>query len=172
MVIFRGVPRTGKTTLAKALHQRLGDEYRIALIHYDNMFEMKIGKDKDRLKPTVAMGMIEDFLIEGFNLILDYSFVLSRDLTQTIQFIEKYTSKYRTYFLKPPFWEIIERDKNFPAPKGIEVLKDFWTTIENDNFSGCIEIDTHRLSIDETVNLILNDMRSSILSKGKLSVSV
>jgi len=157
-IIFRGIPRAGKTTLAKALHRRLEDKYRIALIHYDNIFEMSIGEEKKRLKPKIAMGMIEDLLIEGFNLILDYSFVFTQDLKQTIQLFEKYASRYQIYLLKPSFLKIIERDKGFPAPKGIEALKGFWATMENNNFPGGLEIDTGKLSVVECIEVILNTM--------------
>lgn len=165
VVIFRGIPRAGKTTLTEILHHKLEDKYKVALLHYDNIFEMKISEEKERLKYKVAIGIIEDFLIEDFNLILDYSFIFKQHLKQTIQFIERYTSRYRIYFLRPSFWEIVNRDRNFPAPKGIEALKNFWTTIENNYFPGCIEIDTGKFSIEESIELILNDMRSNILLK-------
>jgi len=165
VVIFRGMPRAGKTTLAKILHHKLEDKYKIALIHYDNIFEMKIGGEQESLKPKIAIGMIEDFLVDGFNLILDYSFIFTTYLTQTTQLIEKYASGYLIYFLKPSFLEIVKRDKNFPSPKGIEALKDFWGIMENDNFPGCLEIDTGRLSIDESIEFISKDMRSNMLIK-------
>jgi len=161
VVIFRGIPRAGKTTLAKALHRRLENKHRIALIHYDNIFEMSIGEEKKRLKPKIAMGIIEDLLIEGFNLILDYSFVFTPDLKQTIQLIEKYASRYQIYLLKPSFLEIIERDKGFPAPKGIEALKDFWAALENNNLPVGLEIDTGRLSVDKCIEFILDNMWSN-----------
>jgi len=109
------------------------------------------------------MGMIEDLLIEDFNLILDYSFVFTQDLKQTIQLIEKYALRYQVYLLKPSFLEIIERDKGFPARKGIEALKDFWTTMENNNLPGGLEIDTGKLSVDECIEAILNAMWSNKL---------
>jgi len=171
VAIFRGIPRAGKTTLAKALHHTLEDKYRIALIHYDNIFEMSIGEEKKRLKPKIAMGIIKDLLLEGFNLILDYSFVFTQDLKQTIQLIEKYALRYQIYLLKPSFLEIIERDKRFSAPKGIETLKEFWVAMENNNFPEGLEIDTGRLSIDECIEFILNNMWSNGLwhcqNKGK-----
>jgi len=161
VIIFRGIPRAGKTTLAKALQHKLENKYRIALIHYDNIFEMSIGEEKKRLKPKVAMGQIEDLLIEDFNLILDYSFVFSQDLKQTIQLIEKYASRYQIYLLKPSFLEITERDKEFPMPKGIETLKEFWVAMENNNFPVGLEIDTGRLSVDECIEFILDNMWSN-----------
>ncbi len=171
VVIFRGIPRAGKTTLAKVLHHKLEDKYRIALIHYDNIFEMSIGEEKKRLKPKIATGLIKDLLIEDFNLILDYSFVFTQDLKQTIQLIEKHASRYQIYLLKPSFLEIIERDKRFPVPKGIESLKEFRVAMENNNFPGDLEIDTGRLSVDECIELILNNMWSNGLwycqSKGR-----
>lgn len=170
VVIFRGVPRAGKTTLAKALYSELEDGRRVTLIHYDNMFEMNIGKERDRLKPAIAIGMIESFLIEGVSLILDYSFVFTEDLTKTIHLIEKYTSRYRIYFLKPSFLTIIKRDRNFAVPKGTDVLRNFWLTIKNNNFPGCTAIDTDRLSVSESVDFILNDIRSNLLEKEELSV--
>jgi|GEM_PF-4982680 len=172
VVIFRGIPRAGKTTLAKTLHHRLEDKYKIALIHYDTIFEMKTGKDKESLKPKIALGMIENFLIENYNLILDNSFIFTQYLRQTIQFIEKYTLKYRVYFLKPSFLEIVERDKKFPVPKGIEALKEFWITMENNDFPEHIEIDTDTLSIDESVEFILRDIQRNILLKAELGAVI
>jgi len=117
VIILIGITRAGKTTLSKIPHHRLEDKYKIALIHYDTIFEMKTGKDKESLKPIIALWMIENFLIENYNLILDNSFIFTQYLRQTIQLIEKYTSKYRIYFLRPSFLEIVERDKKFPVPK-------------------------------------------------------
>ena len=159
LIIIRGNSGSGKTTVAKALQQKLG--HNIMLISQDvirrDILHVKDGMD------TKAVSLIKELILYGKNNceIVILEGILKAAWYQTLFEFAKleFQDKIFTYYYDIPFEETVERHQTKPNCNDFGELdmKRWW------NYRDFIEIIeekilTKELSIDKTVDIIMNDI--------------
>ncbi|MEN3044608.1 MAG: AAA family ATPase [Candidatus Hydrothermales bacterium] len=159
-IVMRGAPRAGKTVISKKIFENL-KEKGVILVQYDEIFKIKKNFEKNRIRFSIFYEIVKKLLKEGYSLILDYSFTHRNELMKILKYIKKKKIRYRIYLLNPPFETLLERDKKSIEPKGEEKLLKFYNRLLK-NINPCsITIDTAKLSEEESLELILKDLKEN-----------
>ena len=159
LIIIRGNSGSGKTTVAKALQQKLG--HNIMLISQD-VIRRDILRVKDGMD-TKALSLIKELILYGKNNceIVILEGILKAGWYQPLFEFAKYEfqDKIYAYYYDIPFEETVERHQTKPNCNdfGEPDMKRWWN--ERD-FIEIIEekILTKEFSIDKTVDIIMNDI--------------
>ncbi|MEO0289829.1 MAG: AAA family ATPase [candidate division WOR-3 bacterium] len=162
VIIFRGIPRSGKTSLAKKLFENLKEKGFI-LLQYDEIFKIKKVFEKKKMRFSIFYNITKELIKEGYSLILDYSFTSKKEISKVIKFLKRRKIFFRIYLLNPPFEIILERDKNFLEPKGKEKLFKFYNKLMKNFEPYSLVLDTGKLKEEETLNIIMEDLKKNDL---------
>lgn len=160
VIILRGIPRSGKTVLAKKLFENLKEKGFI-LLQYDEIFKIKKIFEKKKMRFKIFYNIIKELLKEGYSLILDYSFTSKKELSRVLKYLKRRKINYRIYLLNPSFEIILERDKNFPEPKGKEKLLKFYNRLMKNFEPYSLILDTGKLNVEECLNVVLQDIKKN-----------
>ncbi|GAA0075817.1 kinase [Clostridium sp. CTA-5] len=159
LIIIRGNSGSGKTTVAKALQQKLG--HNIMLISQD-VIRRDILRVDDGLD-TKALPLIKELILYGKNKcdIVILEGILSSNWYQTLFELVKFEFKDKifAYYYDIPFEETIVRHQTKPNCNefGENDMKLWWN--ETDFIKIIKEkVLTKDLSVDETVDIIIKDI--------------
>ncbi len=160
VIILRGIPRSGKTVLAKKIFENLKEKGFI-LLQYDEIFKIKKIFEKKKMRFKIFYNIMKELLKEGYSLILDYSFTSKKELSKVLKYLKRRKINKRIYLLNPPFETILERDKKFPEPKGKEKLLKFYNRLMKNFNPYSLILDTDKLSVEECLKIILKDIENN-----------
>jgi predicted kinase len=134
MVIFSGLPGTGKTTLAQLLAQRL----RIPLLRIDDIVSSIPPHMSRHADPfwedmiSILLNLVECQLKQGFSVVVDSVF-MGDDRYQAYELSARYSAVFRpiyTYLSDEEIWQERVRRRVEAAPPEIRDLVATWDRIQ------------------------------------------
>ena len=165
VIIIRGTPGTGKSTIAQKVASLLKGTTKKAYIPIDNVQHLDLrngSKDKFKLGIFHTAILCRSFIQEGFNIVVDYVFDADLDF-----FIEKLFRSHATtlppckvqvFYIDAEFETIKKRNKARRDPMPLPILKKLYETCnaQKGSFPGEVVIDSTKLSPKGSAKIILD----------------
>jgi tRNA uridine 5-carbamoylmethylation protein Kti12 len=174
VIILRGAPASGKTTVARKLASLIPTSKK-ALISIDDIQHLdlrRISRDKLRLGVYHTALLCRSFVQEGFDVVVEY--VFDRDLDF---FVEKLFKSHistlapcvvQIFFLDASLNVLMRRNKKRESSMRENVLRELFEACNKvkGKYHGEIVVDTNKLSVKKVATMILNEKKAIIeLSK-------
>lgn len=174
LIIVRGAPAVGKSTIAKKI-ANLNSSKKTTYLPIDNfqLYDLRaMSKDREKLAIRNAALLTKNFLLEGFDVVVDYVFDDINDLKKFIEFIfsetlgkidEIYVQKF---YLDAPIELIIKRNQSRSGKRGeymnIALLKKLYakTSVTKGMLSHEAIIDTSKYSAKQCARYILSNQEA------------
>jgi len=160
LVILRGAPSSGKSTLANKLRDY---DKRIVWLKVDN-FKPFFSDNTDLIVDDVnktALNSLNYLLDQGFSVVMEGIFQNPQYIQNAIDIAKQKNIPSIVYQLDCSLKTLQERDKTREGVKegcrkllGDEVIKRLYEVIENNPFKNIVKLDTEKVSIDECINLL------------------
>lgn len=165
LVILRGAPASGKTTIAQALRNY---QKKIVWLKVDNFKpfftdQATLAEQKD--VDLTALATLKDLLDRGFSVVMEKIFFDPFIIPLAVNQAKKRNIIVKVFQIKCTLSELQKRDLSRPGvaqgcrqPLGDKAIKNIYQQLENTPLPGAIELDTEKLSLDESVKLIKNEL--------------
>jgi len=160
LVIIRGAPASGKTTIAKKM--RNFDE-RVAWLKVDN-FKDFFSEDPAGATKYVdgsAIATLEYLLNQGFSVIMEKIFLDPVAITTAVEMAKNINIPVKVFQIKCSLQTLQERDKTRPGvregcrkPLGDEVIAGMHQKLEETFYEGAVVLDTEKMSVEECAQVI------------------
>lgn len=158
LVIIRGAPASGKTTIAKKMRDY---EKKVVWLKVDNFkpwFEENATVAKQRDVDEVALASLAHLLDKKFSVVMEKIFYDPYIIPLAVQEAEKRGIKTRVFQIDCPLELLQERDRNRDGikekcrkPMGDELIAKICQQLEDTYYQEAIKLDTGKLSVDECV---------------------
>lgn len=162
VIMLRGVPASGKTTLAKIYRNF---EEKVAWLKVDN-FKVFFAEDSTPALSFVngaAIATLEYLLKQGFSVVVDGVFQDTSAIDKALEIAQKHQVPIKVFELKSGLEVLQKRDKErdgvpegIRKPLGDEVIANIFSIINDNPYPNAIELDTENSSIEECVKQIDN----------------
>jgi chloramphenicol 3-O-phosphotransferase len=160
LVIIRGAPASGKSTIAKKLRDF---QKKIVWLKVDNFkdFFSEDGTLGLEYANESAIVILDYLLGQGFSVIMEGIFQNTEYIAQAIKVAENRAIPYKVYQIKCSLSVLQKRDKERPGikegcrkPLGDEVIEKLYRIITDNPNPNAIILDTENLSPDECADTI------------------
>jgi len=165
LVIIRGAPASGKTTIAKRLRNFEG---RVAWLKVDNFkdfFSDDALSEEQKYVDEAAVKTLEYLLDSGFSVVMEKIFYDPHIISVAMKVAVERNIKCKVFQIKCSLQTLLERDKSRPGikegcrkPLGEKLIKDLFTQLENTFYQVAIPLDTEKLSIDDCIDTIRQEI--------------
>ena len=161
LIIIRGAPASGKTTIAKKF---VNYDQKIAWLKVDN-FKPFFG-DKALLKhqndvDQCALATLKHLFDSGFSVVMEKIFYDPSIIPLARQEAKKRGIRVAVFQIKCSLKTLQERDRNRPGikegcrkPMGDKAIEKIYHQLEETYYPDAIELNTEKLSISQCVSLI------------------
>ncbi len=165
VIIIRGTPGIGKSTIAKKVASLLNRTTKKVYIPIDNIQHLDLrnsSKDKFKLGVFHTALICRSFIKEGFDIVVDYVFDVNLDFFVKKLFcshtITLPSCKVQVFYIDAEFEMIMKRNKKRSEPIPVSVLKKLYEIcdIQKGTFPGETVIDSTKLSPKASAKEILN----------------
>ena len=166
LAIIRGAPASGKTTIAKEFRNY---KERIVWLKVDNFkdfFTEEASLKEQKYVDECALVSLEYLLKSGFSVVMEKIFFDTFIIPKAVNVAKKYNVKTKVFQIKCPLNILLDRDKSRPGikegcrkPLGDELIKKLHYRLEKTYYPDAIAIDTGKLSIKESVDVVKTAMR-------------
>ena len=165
LVIIRGAPASGKTTIAKQLRSF---ENKIVWLKVDNFKDFFSGEstlEEQKFVDECALASLEYLLDKGFSVVMEKIFFDPFVIPMAIEVAKKKNIKSSVFQIKCPLNILKERDQTRPGikegcrkPLRGEVIEKLYIKLEETFYPSAIELDTEHLTIGECVERIQKEL--------------
>ena len=167
LIILRGAPSSGKSTIAKKLKNF---KQRIAWLKVDNFkpfFADSVSDENDAVDYVnqAAISTLQYLLSQGFSVVMEGIFQNPEYISSATEVAKKKNIQFKVYELKCPLKILQYRDKNRPGvregcrkPLGNETIANLYKVIEKRAWNGAEKLDTEKLSLEECVELLKKEL--------------
>lgn len=160
LIILRGAPSSGKSTIAKRLRNF---QKKVVWLKVDNF------KDFFAEDPSIALDYVNATAINSLKYLLDQGFsVVMEGVVQNPQYIKQATElakkrkiPYRVFKLTCSLKTLQMRDRHRPGvkegyrePLGDKVIANLYNVIESNPYEESIELDTEKNNIEACIEII------------------
>ena len=174
LIIIRGAPAVGKSTIAKkvaALNSAKKKTY-LAVDNFQTYDLRTMSKDREKLAIRNAALLTKNFLLEGFDTVVDYVFDDIDDLKKFMEFIfsdtlGKIDTVYvQEFYLDAPIEQIVKRNQSRSGKRGeymnVALLKKLYaqTSATKGLLAHEAVIDTSRYSAKQCARYILSNQEA------------
>jgi len=160
LIILRGAPSSGKSTIAKSLRDY---EKKIAWLKIDNFkpfFAESTNLILDDVNKT-AITVLNYLLYQKFSIVMEGVFQNPFYVQEAVNLAKQKNIPVSVYELECSLETLQERDRTRPGikegcrkPLGNFVIKNLYQIIKKNPFKGSIKLDTEKMSLDECAKLI------------------
>lgn len=158
LVILRGAPASGKTTLGERLRSK---ELKVVWLKLDNLkpfFSEDWGDSLDEVN-TVALTIIDRLLTDGFSVVFDGIFKNPVHAVEAIKLAQSKNVPAVVYQLKCSLETLQkredERSQKFKRDHfGKDMIERLYRKVQDNHIEEAIMLDTETLSIDECLAII------------------
>lgn len=167
LVIIRGAPASGKTTISKELRNF---DNKIVWLKVDNFKDFFSGDSRPEHQKYVdlcALASLRHLLDEGFSVVMEKIFYDPLIIPLAVKEAEKRGIVNKVFQIRCALQTLQERDKVRPGvkegcrkPLGNAVIKDLYDKLEETYFPGAVSLDTENLSIQECVEIVRKEVDS------------
>lgn len=164
LVILRGAPASGKSTIAKKLRDF---QKRIVWLKVDNFKDFFSADGTLGLEyANEAAVIILDYLLsQGFSVVMEGIFQDVSYITKAVKVAENKGVPNKVYQIKCSLSILQERDRTRPGikegcrkPLGDEVIANLYQILENTFYQGATELDTEKLPIEKCIEIVKKDL--------------
>ena len=167
LVIIRGAPASGKTTIAKRL-RNFGKK--VAWLKVDNFkdfFSDESPLEEQKYVDECALATLKYLLKGGFSVVMEKIFFSTYIIPLAIEVAKKRDATVKIFQIKCPLSVLQDRDKNRPGvkegcrkPLGDETIEKLYNRLEDSFYPGAIILDTEKYSIEECTRIIMESVAS------------
>lgn len=168
LVIIRGAPASGKTTIAKQLRDY---QQKIAWLKVDNFKDFFSDDAQPAQQKNVdgaALTTLQYLLDNQFSVVMEKIFFDPFIIPLAIKEARKRNIPVQVFQLQTSLATLQERDQNRPGikegcrkPLGNEVIQKIYEQLESTPYPGAIQLNTEELSLEECVNQIRQTINSN-----------
>ncbi len=168
LVIIRGAPASGKTTIAKQLRNF---EKKIIWLKVDNFkdfFSDEVTQSEQKYVDESALVTLEYLLDTGFSVVMEKIFYDPFIIPLAVEAAKKRSVNVAVFQIVCPLPVLQERDRNRPGikegcrkPMGDEAIENIYVKLKESDYPGAIELNTEKLSVDECVRSIYTIISSA-----------
>jgi len=160
LIILRGAPCSGKTTIAERLRDY---DIRIACLSVDKVKPIFSDFKDETLNEAneTAMVILENLFDRDFSVVFDGIFKKPEHLQKALQIAKNKQIQVIIYQLNCSLKTLLERDKTRDGvkhglwqPLGEELIADLLKTVEKNPIENAIMLDTETLLLDECLEII------------------
>jgi len=165
LVIIRGAPASGKTTIAKLMRNF---DIKVAWLKVDNFKEFFSGEaslTEQKYVDECALVTLNYLLENGFSVVMEKIFFDPFIIPLAVEAAHKRGIKIKVFQIKCPLEVLQDRDRNRPGikegcrkPMGDEAIKNILEQLERTYYQGAIELDTVKLLPEECVKKISEEL--------------
>jgi chloramphenicol 3-O-phosphotransferase len=166
LVIIRGAPASGKTTIARRFRD---PDKRVVWLKVDNFkdfFSEDSNLSEQKYVDECALATLSYLLSDGFSVVMEKIFYDPFIIPKAVSLAKSKGVKVLIYQIRCPLEVLLERDKNragvregFRKPLGDETVKKLFEQLENTFYSNAKELDTSVNTEDECVEMIRSDLK-------------
>lgn len=165
LIIIRGAPASGKTTIAKKLRNF---QKKIAWLKVDNFkdfFSDEVSLVEQKNVDECALSSLAYLLDQGYSVVMEKIFYDPFVIPLAVEMAVKRKIKVKVFQIRCPLDILQERDRVRPGIKegcrkslGDEAIENIYNQLEKTYFPGAIELNTQKLSEKECVSRILDEL--------------
>ena len=159
LIVLRGGPASGKTTLGERLRN---EKEKIVWLKTDNFkpFFSDSGEFSEVISQT-ALASLNHLLDHGYSIIYEGIFQNPRYANEAMKLAQEKNISAYAYHLTCSLKTLQERDltrigvkEGCRKPLGNEVIENIFNNIKNNPIKDTVKLDTEKLSIEECLNII------------------
>lgn len=161
LVIIRGAPASGKTTIAKSLRSFAKKIVWLKVDNFKDFFSAEASLEEQRYVDECALETLEYLLEKGFSVVMEKIFFDPYIIPFAVEAAKKRNIIVKVFQIKCPLHILQARDKNRPGvkegcrkPLGDETIEKLYNQLENTFYPEAIALDTEKNSIEECVRII------------------
>jgi chloramphenicol 3-O-phosphotransferase len=164
LVILRGTPASGKTTIARSMRDF---EKKIAWLKVDN-FKDFFAEDSSIALEYVngsAIATMNYLFNEGFSVVMDGVFQDTTTIADAVKVAKEKDIKYIVYEIQVSLEELLRRDKTragvkegFRKPLEDKLIAKVYQTLKENPFPEAQPLDTEQMPVEECIKKIYNDL--------------
>ena len=161
LVIIRGAPASGKTTIAKNLRNFDKKIVWLKVDNFKDFFSDNASLEEQKYVDECALATLEYLLDQGFSVLMEKIFFDPFIIPLALLAAKKRNIKTAVFQIKCSLATLQGRDRNRPGikegcrkPLGDEKIKMIYDQLEKTFCPGAISLDTENLSVEECLNLI------------------
>lgn len=160
LVILRGAPASGKSTIAKKLRNFYK---KIVWLKVDNFkdFFSEDGSQGLEYANETAIVTLEYLLNKGFSVVMESIFKNPNFITKAVHITQNIGAPYKVFQIKCSLPVLRERDRTRPGikegcrkPLGDKVIADLYSILEDSFYEGATELNTENQSIENCVEIV------------------
>jgi chloramphenicol 3-O-phosphotransferase len=167
LVIIRGAPASGKTTIAKSM---MDFDEKIVWLKVDNFkdfFSANENMERQKYVDECALASLKYMLDRGFSVVMEKIFFDPFIIPMAVRAAEEKNMIVKVFQIKCPLVVLQERDRNRPGikegcrkPLGDKKIEELFNQLEKTYYPGAILLDTAKHSIDECVSSIKQELKN------------
>lgn len=161
LVIIRGAPSSGKTTLAKRLRSFKKKVVWLKVDNFKDFFSAKPSLKEQRYVDECALVTLQYLLDNDFSVVMEKIFYDPFIISLAVKEAQRHNTPVKVFQIKCPLDVLQERDRNRPGvkegcrkPLGDKVIKKIYNQLEKTYYPGAVSLATDKLSIEECVKKI------------------
>lgn len=165
LVILRGGPASGKTTIAKKMRNYPNKVTWLKVDNFKDFFSEESTLDQQKYVDMCALASLEYLLDEGFSVVMEKIFFDPFIIPLAIESAKKRKIKSRVFQIRCPLRVLLERDRvrdgikeGHRKPLGDEVIKKLFEQLEKTFYPGAIELNTAELTVEDCVKKIEQEL--------------
>jgi len=161
LVIIRGAPASGKTTIAKKLRNFKEKIVWLKVDNFKDFFAGEASLKEQEYVDNCALATLNYLLDSGFSVVMEKIFFDPSIIPQAVDAAEKRGVQVKVFQIKCPLAVLQERDRKRPGikegcrkPLGDQVIERIYKQLEKTALPDAEILDTKRYSAEECVALI------------------
>lgn len=166
VAIIRGAPASGKTTIAKKLRDFKKKTVWLKVDNFKDFFSGDASLEEQKYVDECALTTLKYLLDEGFSVVMEKIFFDPFIIPLAIEEARKRNIVAKVFQIKCSLAVLQERDKNRQGikegcrkPLGNEVIERIYNQLEKTFYPGAMVLDTEKLSEEECVSKIREELK-------------
>ncbi len=165
LAIIRGAGASGKTTIAKKFRNFDKKVVWLKVDNYKDFFTENSSLVEQKYVDECAVATLKYLLDSGFSVVMEKIFFDPQIIPLAVDEANKRHIKVEVFQIRCALEVLQERDKNrlgikegCRKPLGDDVIKNIYDQLEATYYPKAIELNTDKLSVDESVQKIKNSL--------------
>lgn len=165
LVIVRGAPASGKTTIAKKLRSFKDKIVWLKVDNFKDFFSGEASLDEQKYVDGSSLATLKYLLDNGFSVVMEKIFFNPAIIPKAVHAAKEREVKVRIFQIKCSLATLQDRDKVRPGikegcrkPLGDKTIERIYNQLEKTFLSDAIELDTEKLTVDECIKRIKDSL--------------
>jgi len=168
LVIIRGAPASGKTTIAKKLRNYKKKVVWLKVDNFKDFFSDEATFEEQKFVDESALATLKYLLDNKFSVVMEKIFFDPQIIPLAVKVAAERQVKSRVFQIKCSLPVLQERDRNRPGikegcrkPLGDEIISKIYDQLESTYYPEAIPLDTERLSLQDCVDTVKREIENN-----------